>query len=279
MAVTAQGVQVLRLADVWKSFDGVDALKGVTFEAQAGEIHALLGRERRGQVHPDGDRRRLAGPGPRLAGAQRRAGRGQRRRWRCASAGCPSPTSIRPWSPTSPCTRTSRCGCPTRSGAGRPGRRGVDAVPAGPGRLHGRPGPAGGQPERGPAPAARGGQVAGRRPGGADPGRADRLARRRRDRDPVRRAAPAGGQRGGRGLHHPPAGRGARAVPAGHRAAGRRGPRQLRRRRRHRRPAARAHRRPRGDGRVPGQGGPGGRPRPSAGRRATSPTARSTTCR
>jgi ribose transport system ATP-binding protein len=41
--------QVLRLADVWKSFDGVDAVKGVTFEAKAGEIHALLGENGAGK--------------------------------------------------------------------------------------------------------------------------------------------------------------------------------------------------------------------------------------
>jgi hypothetical protein len=57
---------LVRAEDVSKSFSGVSALKNVHFDLRPGEIHALLGEKRRGQIYVDEDRFR--GVYPRCGG-------------------------------------------------------------------------------------------------------------------------------------------------------------------------------------------------------------------
>jgi ABC-type uncharacterized transport system ATPase subunit len=51
----ANEAPILVMEHISKSFPGVQALNDVTFEVKRGEIHALVGGERRRQVHPDED--------------------------------------------------------------------------------------------------------------------------------------------------------------------------------------------------------------------------------
>jgi ABC-type sugar transport system ATPase subunit len=73
---------VLRLTDITKSFPGVRALDGVSFDVRAGEVHALLGENGAGKstlikimsgVHePDAGTVELDGRPVRLASPRRR---------------------------------------------------------------------------------------------------------------------------------------------------------------------------------------------------------------
>ena len=110
---------LLRLTSISKSFGGVHALKGVSFDLQRGRGPRAGRRERRGQIHADQGHHRRPRARRRHARDRRRARRPTIRpaasRARSAS---PRSTSSRRCSPTSPSPRTSPC---ASSAAGRGG--------------------------------------------------------------------------------------------------------------------------------------------------------------
>ena len=117
---------LVRVEHVAKAFGPTRALRDCSFELRAGEVHALVGRERLGQEHAGEDPQR---------GARARRGPG-RDRWRsrpsCAAPRPPrstasSPSSRRSWSPRpAPSWTTSGSAPTTRGGPGSPpGRSGA----------------------------------------------------------------------------------------------------------------------------------------------------------
>ena len=81
--------ELLQVRGVFKSFGGTEALADVGMTLKAGEILALLGRERRRQVDADQDF------GRRLHARRRQRQLSRRRRHSRACAACRSPSSIR----------------------------------------------------------------------------------------------------------------------------------------------------------------------------------------
>ena len=117
-------VAALRLVGVRKSFDGFVALDDAEFEAQAGEVHALLGRERGRQVLADERRGRPLHAGSRADPRQRRRGRAERSARRAppaASAWCTRNSS---WCGHSPWSKT--CCSPIGAAGIAPGVRAIE---------------------------------------------------------------------------------------------------------------------------------------------------------
>ncbi len=111
---------VIEVRGLSKSFGGVHALREVPLAVWAGEVHALLGENGAGKIHPDQDHHRRSPARRRRAPARRPAGALRRHPRRAGRRASPPSTRSPASSPTSTWPRTSSsAGSPLHGGRHR----------------------------------------------------------------------------------------------------------------------------------------------------------------